>query len=234
MYITGTSKRTRSLESDFFFFFPNQTLNPPLSILLAFSAVSAKFGLVFRKKNLASFHIIFLFLFFLSLLNPRSRHPLRLPLQRVDLRQQLIVRSIRIRVYDDHVEQMPVFILHFPRLLYNILQLLLLETLVILDPLLAKFLQTWRGDEYHVRFQVRISQYLQALRMQIKNTNFTRVYYGSYSFDGGAVIGFLVLSVLDELSTKYIGFELRTRDEMVVLSVHFRVLSWTTRVWNRF
>lgn len=221
------------MESDFFFFFSKSDFKPAsLDITGLFRCLSEIWLGVSKKKPCFVPYNFSLSLF--SLLNPRSRHPLRLPLQRVDLRQQLIVRSIRIRVYDDHVEQMPVFILHFPRLLYNILQLLLLETLVILDPLLAKFLQTWRGDEYHVRFQVRISQYLQALRMQIKNTNFTRVYYGSYSFDGGAVIGFLVFSVLDELSTKYIGFELRTRDEMVILSVHFRVLSWTTRVWNRF
>lgn len=128
---------------------------------------------------------------------------------------------------------MAVLVLHFSRFLDNVLQLLLLETFVILDPLLPELLQARRRNEHHVRLQVRISKDLQALRMEIKNTDFTGVHDGPYCLHGGAVVGFLVFTVFDELPTKDVGLELGTRDEMVVLAVHFRILPRATRVLNK-
>lgn len=125
---------------------------------------------------------------------------------------------------------MPVLILHFSRFLYYVLQLLLFETLVVLDPLLPEFLQARGRDKHYVRFQIRVPENLQALRVKIENTDFARVHDSSYGFDGGAIVSFLVLSMFDELSTENIGFELRTGDEMVILSVDFGVLDRTTRV----
>lgn len=41
----------------------------------------------------------------LGVLEPVRRHPLRLPLQAVDLVQQLLVGTLGVVIYDNHVEQ---------------------------------------------------------------------------------------------------------------------------------
>lgn len=127
---------------------------------------------------------------------------------------------------------MTILVLHFPRFLYYILQFFLLEAFIVLDPLLSKLLQARRRDKHYIRLQVRVSQDFQTLRMKIKDTDFARVHDGSNCLNGGAVIRFLVFTVFDELSTQNVGLELRTRDEMVVLSVHFGILPRTTGVWK--
>ena len=65
------------------------------------------------------------------------------------------------------------------------------------------------------------------------DAEFAGVDDGADGVDGGAVVGLLVLAVLDEAPVDDVGLEVAARDEVVVLAVDLVVLLRPARVCRR-
>jgi len=65
----------------------------------------------------------------LLLAQPGGWHPLRFSFQQVDLVEKLLVGTVRVAVYDDHVEVVPVVVLHLSSSLDDVLQLVVVHLL---------------------------------------------------------------------------------------------------------
>ena len=108
-----------------------------------------------------------------------------------------------------------------------------LERFALFPLLGSQLLERRRGHEDDERHQIRFFEDLERQRVQVEDTEFARVDYGSDGIQCGAVIGLLVLAVLDEASIDNVRLELRPRNEVVVLAVDFAVLPRTTRICKR-
>ena len=155
----------------------------------------------------------------LDLVHPRRGDPLRLPLDQVDLPEELLVGALRVGVDDDHVEEVAVGLLHLAGALDDVLQLLVVGRLGALQLPPLQLLQRRRRHEHDEGHQVRGLEDAQALRVEVEHADPLREDDGADGLEGGAVVGLFVLAVLDELAGEDVLLEGGPGDEVVVLTV---------------
>ena len=151
---------------------------------------------------------------------PSGGHPLRLSLQQIDLPEQLLICPIRIRVDGDHVEVVSVRLLHLTGTDDDLLQFFVVIRLGTLQFPSPEFFQRRGRNENDEGHQIGLLEDFQRLRVEIEYADLLRVNDGSDGLEAGAVIGFLVFSVLHKFSVKNVLLELRTGYEVVVLAVN--------------
>ena len=71
------------------------------------------------------------------------------------------------------------------------------------------------------------------LRVEVEDADALLRDDGADGLERGAVVGLLVLAVLDELAREDVLLELQPRDEVVVLTVHLVGAPRPGRVWGR-
>lgn len=94
----------------------------------------------------------------------------------------------------------------------------------------SQFLQRRRRHEDDKGHQIGLFQDFQRLRVQVEDAKLSGRHDGTYSVQSGAVVGFFVFTVLDKLAIDDVGFKLRPRDEVIVLTVDLGIFFRPTRI----